>query len=58
MHKKIENRELEKAFNDKKCFLPHFNLMLQPKALKNVLVQAKFEIYTMLKSLKLIGLVF
>ena len=30
----------------------------QPKTLKNMLVRAKFEIYTMLKALKSIGLVF
>ena len=46
------NRELQKAFNDKKILLT----TLQPKKFRNLLVRAKFGTKTIPKSPKLTGL--
>ena len=50
--KKTTNRELQKAFNDQKILLT----IRQPKKLRNLLVQAKFETKTIPKSPKLTGI--
>ena len=50
--KNTTNRELQKAFNDKKILLT----TRQPKKLRNLLVRAKFETKTIPKSPKLTGL--
>ena len=50
--KNATNRELQKAFNDKKILLT----TRQPKKLRNLLVRAKFETKTIPKSPKLTGL--
>ena len=50
--KNTRNRELQKAFNDKKILLT----TRQPKKLRNLLLRAKFETKTILKSPKLTGL--
>ena len=50
--KNTTNRELQKAFNDKKILLT----TRQPKKLRNLLVRAKFETKTIPKSAKLTGL--
>ena len=47
--KNTTHRELQKAFNDKKILLP----TRQSKKLRNLLVRAKFESKTILKSPKL-----
>ena len=47
--KNTTNRELQKAFNDKKMLLP----TRQSKKLRNLLVRAKFESKTIPKSPKL-----
>ena len=50
--KKTTNRELQKAFNDQKILLT----TRQPKKLRNLLVQAKFETKIIPKSPKLTGI--